>query len=250
MGQIERASEQRLEREILTPTTGYATVDDIEMEGITMTEAKKNHYAVLAEKIIEKLKLRNMEGYYAATKEEARALAKEKFLKGGVSVCWGGSMTLSEIGLMDDLTSGRCDCVVYDRMTAQTPEQLREMKANMINSDYFLMSTNAITLDGELVNIDGAANRVNYLCYGPENVLIFAGMNKVAANVEEAISRVRNIASPPNAMRLNRDTPCAKAGRCADCQAEECICCQTVITRRSMVRGRIKVILIGEELGF
>ena len=158
-----------------------------------MLEAKKKCYGVLAEKVIEKLKLRNMEGYYVETKEEARALAKEKFLKDGVSVCWGGSMTLTEIGLMDDLLNGNCDCVVYDRMTAQTPEEVREMKAKMINADYFLMSTNAITLDGELVNIDGAANRVNYLCYGPENVLIIAGMNKVATNAEEAVNRVRNI---------------------------------------------------------
>ena len=135
-------------------------------------------------------------------------------------------------------------------MTAQTPEAVKEMKAKMINADYFLMSTNAITLDGELVNIDGTANRVNYLCYGPENVLIIAGMNKVSTNVEEGINRVKNIASPPNTLRLKKDTPCAKTGRCTDCLSPDCICSQTVITRRSSVKGRIKVILVGEELGF
>lgn len=215
-----------------------------------MLEPKAMHYKIIAEKIIEKLNLRNMEGYYVATKEEALELIKEKFLTEGVSVGWGGSMTLSEVGVMDYLESEDCPCVVYDRMMAKTPEEEREMKANLVNADYFLMSTNAITLDGELVNIDGRANRVSFLCYGPENVLIVAGMNKLASNVQDGIDRVRNIASPPNAIRLSKDTPCAKTGRCADCLAEDSICSQVVITRRSTIKGRIKVILVGEELGF
>jgi len=215
-----------------------------------MLEAKTKHYEVIAGKIIEKLNLRNMEGYYAATKEDALKMIKEKFLTDGVSVGWGGSMTLSEVGVMDYLQSEDCPCVVYDRMAAQTPEEQKELKAKLVNADYFLMSTNAITLDGELVNIDGYANRVSFLCYGPENVLVVAGMNKLASNVKDGIDRVKNIASPPNAMRLNRDTPCAKNGRCADCLAADSICSQVVITRRSSVKGRIKVILVGEELGF
>lgn len=209
---------------------------------------KKEHYQILAGQMIEKLKLRGMEGYYAETKEDALRLVKEKFLTKGVSVAWGGSMTLKETGIMDYLEES--DCVCYDRMAPQTPEEQRAMKANMINADYFLMSTNAITLDGELVNIDGFANRVSFLCYGPENVLVIAGMNKVASDVEDAVKRVRNIASPPNALRLNKNTPCAKTGRCGDCFAEDCICSQIVITRRSGVKGRIKVILVGEELGY
>ncbi|MCH5252384.1 MAG: lactate utilization protein [Lachnospiraceae bacterium] len=213
-----------------------------------MLESKAKHYEILAGKMIEKLKLRQMEGYYAATKEDALNLVKEKFLTKGVSVAWGGSMTLSETGVMDYLKQS--ECIIYDRMAVKTPEEEKAMKANMVNADYFLMSTNAITLDGELVNIDGFANRVSFLCYGPKNVLIIAGMNKVASNVAEAVDRVKNIASPPNAIRLNRDTPCAKTGRCGDCFAEDCICSQIVITRRSSVKNRIKVILVGEELGF
>lgn len=213
-----------------------------------MLESKAEHYRILADKIIEKMKLRRMEGYYAATKEEALQLVKERFLTKGVSVAWGGSMTLQEVGIMDYLKDS--ECIVYDRMSPKTPEEQKEMKAKMINADYFLMSTNAITLDGELVNIDGFANRVSFLCYGPENVLVIAGMNKVATNVEDAINRVKNIASPPNALRLHKDTPCAKTGRCAECFTEDCICSQTVITRRSGVKGRIKVILVGEELGY
>lgn len=215
-----------------------------------MLESKAKYYEILAGKIIDKLTLRNMEGYYAATKEEALQLIKERFLTEGVSVAWGGSMTMEEIGLMAYLQGGESGCVVYDRMTAKTPEEQKAMKANIVNADYFIMSTNAITMDGELVNIDGTANRVSFLCYGPENVLVIAGMNKVATDVEDGLKRVKNIASPPNAIRLNRDTPCTKSGRCTDCFAEDCICSQTVVTRRSSAKGRIKVILVGEELGF
>ncbi len=215
-----------------------------------MLEHKAKHYEILAGQMIEKMKMRRMEGYYAPTREDALALIREKFLREGVSVCWGGSMTLEEIGVMDYLKSGKSGCVVYDRAAAGTPEEEKAMKANMVNADYFLMSTNAITIDGELVNIDGRANRLSFFLYGPENVLVIAGMNKVCSSVESAYQRVKDIASPANALRLNRDTPCAKLGRCGDCYREDCICSQIVITRRSHVQGRIKVILVGEELGY
>lgn len=229
---------------------GMKNIKNKEMECEIMLDSKASYYKILADKIIDKLVLRNMEGYYAVTKEEALQLIKEKFLTEGVSVAWGGSMTMTEMGLMEYLQSGESGCVVYDRMTANTPEEQKAMKANIVNADYFIMSTNAITMDGELVNIDGTANRVSFLCYGPDNVLIIAGMNKVATDVEDALKRVKNIASPPNAIRLHRETPCTQNGRCTDCLAEDCICSQTVITRRSSVKGRIKVILVGEELGF
>ena len=141
-----------------------------------MQEAKKMANRILAEKMIEKLKLRRMEGFYVETKEEALAFVKEKFLTQGKSVCYGGSVTLQETGIMDWLKGSPCD--VIDRTAFSTPEEEKEIKARMINSDYFLMSTNAITTDGELINIDGRANRVSFLCYGPENVIVIAGMNK------------------------------------------------------------------------
>lgn len=207
-------------------------------------QARKNQ----AETIIKNLEKRNMEGYFAETKEEAVKIIMERFLTPGKSVCFGGSMTLKESGLMDAIEQS--DCIVYDRMTAKTPEEMRDMKAKMINSDYFLMSTNAITLDGELVNIDGFANRVSFLCYGPEHVIVLAGMNKVVSGVEDGVRRVRDMASPPNTVRLNKNTPCAVTGRCGDCYSEDCICSQLVITRRSGVKNRIKVILVAEELGY
>nr|MBP3599070.1 lactate utilization protein [Eubacterium sp.] len=207
-------------------------------------EAQKN----LAQTMIQNLAKRNMEGYYAETKEEAVKLIMDKFLTEGKTVCYGGSMTLTESGLMDAIKAG--PCTLYDRATAVTPEEVKDMNAKMINSDYFLMSTNAITVDGELVNIDGRGNRLSYLLYGPENVIILTGMNKVVSSVEDGVRRVRDIASPPNTVRLNKNTPCAKTGRCGDCFSEDCICSQIVVTRRSGVKNRIKVVLVSEELGY
>ncbi len=207
-------------------------------------EAKKN----LAKTMIDNLAKRNMEGYFAETKEEAVALIMEKFLTKDKTVGCGGSMSLTESGLMDAIAKG--DCILHDRTKATTPEEVKEMNALLVNCDYFLMSTNAITVDGELVNIDGRGNRVSYLCYGPENVIILAGMNKVVSCVEDGVRRVRDIAAPPNTVRLNKNTPCAKTGRCGDCYSEDCICSQFVITRRSGVKNRIKVVLVAEELGY
>ena len=116
--------------------------------------------------------------------------------------------------------------------------------------DVFLMSSNAITEDGQLFNIDGTGNRVAALCYGPRNVIVVAGMNKVAPDLDSAVKRARNEAAPPNCIRLGLDTPCTKLGKCADCSSPDCICCQFLITRRSRVKGRIHVILVGQDLGF
>ena len=112
------------------------------------------------------------------------------------------------------------------------------------------MGTNAITLDGILVNIDGEGNRVSSLIFGPEKVFVIAGMNKVVTHAGEALDRIRNIASPPNTIRLNKNTPCSKTGKCGNCLSPDCICSQIVYTRRSRAQGRIQVILVGESLGF
>ena len=117
-------------------------------------------------------------------------------------------------------------------------------------ADYFLMSSNAVTIDGELINIDGNGNRVACLIHGPEHVILIVGMNKVVTDVESGVARVRNIASPANAARLGTRTPCGAVGHCCNCNSPDCMCCQVVITRHSRHTGRIKVILVGEELGY
>lgn len=208
---------------------------------------KQKYYENAAETIIKNLKKRRMEGFYCATKEEAVKKALEIMPEGAV-IGWGGSMTLEESGLMDAVRGA--EYKIIDRDKAKTEEERKEVFAKIVNCDYFLMSTNAITLDGELVNIDGRGNRISFLTFGPEHVLVLAGMNKVASDVESAVKRVHDIASPANTVRLGKNTPCAKTGRCGDCLSEDCICAQTLITRLSLVPNRIQVILVGEELGY
>ncbi|MBO5070790.1 MAG: lactate utilization protein [Roseburia sp.] len=208
---------------------------------------KQNYYENVAATIIKNLAKRQMEGYYCP--DSAAAVKKVlELIPAGASVAWGGSMTLTETGLMDALKGAPYQ--IIDRDAPATPEERRKMNGAICCADYFLMSTNAITLDGQLINIDGRGNRVSFLCFGPENVVVLAGMNKLAEDVESGLARVRTAAAPPNAVRLNKNTPCAVTGVCADCQSPDCICAQTVITRRSLVPNRIKVILIGEELGY
>lgn len=201
----------------------------------------------LAHTMIENLKKKNMEGYYCATSAEAVEKALS-LMPEGSSITWGGSETIKECGLMDALQSKNYELI--DRMEAKTPEESRAMYAKQVMADYFLMSSNAVTIGGELVNIDGHANRVACLCCGPKNVIVIVSMNKVCPDIESAIKRARNFAAPPNTVRLNKNTPCAKTGKCADCYSPDCICSEIVITRRSSIPNRIKVILVGEELGY
>lgn len=209
----------------------------------------EENYENLAESIIEKLSRRNMEGYYCKDREEANAIAK-RFLTPDCSVSWGGSETLKEIGLIDDLKEAASEYEILDKSAIPPEISKKEFYGKVFTSDFYFMSTNAITLDGELINIDGNGNRVACLCNGPEHIVIIAGMNKVVPDVESGIARVRNISAPPNSIRLKLDTPCAEYGRCMDCLKDDCICCQTVITRKSRHQGRIKVILVGENLGY
>ncbi|MFP4661751.1 MAG: lactate utilization protein [Halanaerobiales bacterium] len=211
-------------------------------------KAKKEYFQVAAEEVIKKFKERNIEGFYCSTSEEAVEKAIE-LIKEGSSVSWGGSMTLQEIGLLDKLKESK-NLKIMDRSTAENAEEKAEIYYKALNCDYYLMSSNAITQDGKLVNIDGNGNRIAALIYGPKNVIIVAGMNKLTKDEESAMKRIRNYASPTNAIRLEQDTPCTKTGKCHECLVDDCICCQTLVTRKSRHDDRIKVILVGEELGF
>lgn len=206
------------------------------------------YYENLAATTIKNLERRHFECHYCKTAKEAVTLASE-FVPSGSTVSFGGSMTLAESG-MADLLKQRGDITLLDRSKAGSPEEVKEIYHKSLNADYYFMSSNAITTDGELVNIDGTGNRVAALIYGPEHVVILAGMNKVAPTLEEAVSRVKNVASPINANRLSRKTPCAATGLCSDCLSPDCICSHTVITRKSAPQKRIKIILIGESLGY
>ena len=210
-------------------------------------DIKKEYYKNLSNTVLKGFQRRFIEGYYCETKEEAKALALS-LVSDKASVSFGGSVTLDETGILAELRS-RTDITLYDRATATTPEENKKIMHDALSCDYYFMSSNAITVDGELINIDGNGNRVAALIYGPENVIIVAGMNKIVKTVEEGISRTRNVASPQNCVRLNKNTPCAVNGVCGNCLADT-ICNQIVITIASRIPQRIKVILVGEELGF
>lgn len=207
----------------------------------------QSYNKLLAEKTIEGLEKRNMQGFYAETKEEAVKLALSLIPKKSV-VSWGGSATLSETGLLNELKNGDYKCL--DRNDVETREEKEEIAHKALNADYYLMSTNSITIDGQLINIDGNGNRAAALIYGPKNVVILAGINKICNTYEAALDRAKNKASIPNVIRFDCDTPCQKTGKCMDCLSPETVCCQFVHTRFSRIKNRIKVIIIGENLGF
>lgn len=208
---------------------------------------KEENYLHLSETVIKKFKPRNFEGYYCESSAEALKLALS-FIPKKTSITHGGSETIKEIGLLDAIKNG--DYAYLDRSQAKTPQAQREYFSKGMLCHTFLMSSNAITLAGELVNVDGYSNRVSMLCHGPEQVIIIAGMNKIVENVDAGIYRAQNVAAPINAIRLNRKTPCYDTGQCAQCHAEGCMCCNTVITRHCGTPGRIKIILVGESLGY
>lgn len=212
-----------------------------------MNENKAIRNKMLAEKVMKGLESRNMEGFYAETKEEALKIALG-LIPEGSTVGWGGSVSVSEIGLKDAVCTGNYQ--VYNRDICKDPEEKRDTELKILGSDYFLCSTNAITEDGIMVNIDGRGNRVAGIIWGPRNVIMIVGMNKVVKSLEDAWSRARNEAAPINAQRFPLQTPCKKTGSCADCKSPDTVCCQFVVTRYSKIPKRIKVILVNEDMGF
>lgn len=207
--------------------------------------ARRN--ALAAERVVKRLQERRLEAYYAPDRARALEIALS-LIPEGSTVGWGGSRSVEEIGLKDAVRAGNYRALDRDR--AASPEEKAALERQAFSADAFLMGTNAITEDGQLVNIDGRGNRVAALCYGPERVIVIAGINKLTADLDAAVSRARHTAAPANALRFEGDTPCHRSGVCGDCRADGCICNQIVITRGSMTPGRIHVILVGEALGF
>ena len=199
---------------------------------------------LLSKKVIDGLKSRNMTGYYAKDKEEALKIALS-IIPESSTVTMGGGMSVIEIGLVDALKKGNYNFIdrneIADRRTATLAAY---------DADVFLSSSNAMTEDGILVNIDGYANRVSAIAQGPKKVVFIVGMNKVCDDIDGAMKRARNVAAPINAQRFGLSTPCAKTGSCMNCKSIDNICCQFLITRFSKHEGRIHVILVNDNLGF
>ena len=208
---------------------------------------KQAWYKLVGEKMVMAFKKRQFEAYYCKTGTEAVEKVLSLIPKSDV-VSWGGSATLSQLGVQKTIIEKRY--TVINRDTAKTPEERTELTRKALLCDTFLMSSNAITEDGQLFNIDGNGNRLGALVYGPKSVIVVVGMNKVTKTLDDAVSRVRTVAAPINRQRFQGETPCTLTGICADCTSPSCICAQMVTTRFCRPAGRIKVIIVGEELGF
>ena len=209
---------------------------------------KQQAYKALGNTMIKNFKKRNIEAFYCEDSASAVALAME-LMKDGGTVGKGGTETVKEVGLLEAVKSA-AHLTFIDREVAKTPEEKKDIYIKTMQCDYFLTSSNAIPVAGERINIDGNGNRVACIMCGPEKVIVIAGMNKVVDDVDSGIARIGNFAAPANAARLGTRTPCATLGHCGDCHSQDCMCAHIVVTRHSRHDGRIKVILVGEELGF
>ncbi len=213
----------------------------------------KNKYDIIRlrmERTAQALRNNNMYCECADNCEEALELVSS-LINPGDTVGVGGSMTLFESGVIELLRSGSYNFLDrYEK--GLSAEQIGKIYRECFSADCYIMSTNAVTERGELYNVDGNGNRVAALTFGPNSVIVIAGYNKIVRDLDEAKKRVCEIAAPANAVRLGLDTPCTQAGRCLNCSSDKRICVSSVVTGRQQLRqkDRIKVILVGEELGY
>ncbi len=213
-----------------------------------MDDNKKSIIRIKLEKTAKALINNNFEAY--VVEDKAAAFAKLcELMPEGAGVGVGGSKTLDELGVIPLLRNGKYH--FFDRYDPSlTRPQAVEVMKKALTADVFLTSTNAVTENGELYNVDGNANRVAAMLFGPDSVIVIAGYNKICANLEEAKRRVQSIAAPANCVRLGMKTPCTVAGSCMDCRSEDRICADIVVMARQRQKGRVKVILVAEELGY
>ena len=213
-----------------------------------MADPKQKYYEKRAQVLVKNLQSRHFEAYYCADKAAALAKALELIPK-GATVGWGGALSAQQIGLLDAVNAGAYNAI--DRDKAPTPEEREQAMKKCLLADVFITGANALSLDGQMVNIDGNGNRVAAIVYGPASVVVIAGINKVEDTLEAAVTRARTVAAPMNKQRFEAlQTPCAVTGCCADCKSPESICNQILITRNCRPAGRIKFVIIGEDLGF
>lgn len=210
-----------------------------------MQDPRKTAAALRAESCVKHLRMHGFGADYFETKEEVLSYLKENIPKGS-SIGIGGSVTLTEIGMLSWLTGNE----EYHFLDRYHTDDVSRVFHESLNADVYLMSTNALTEEGELYNIDGNGNRLAALIYGPKKVYVIAGTNKIVKNLEEAVSRVELFSAPANNIRLDKTNPCTKTGQCMHCSTPSTICNQIVTTRRSGTPGRIHVLLVNEALGY
>ena len=203
---------------------------------------------LLGATVVKNLEKRGFAACYVDTAAEAKEKALSLIGREDV-IAWGGCLSAEECGLMDELRSGAYPNII-DRDAAKSAEERMDLMRKGLLSDVFIGGANGISEDGQIVNIDGNGNRVAAITFGPKSVIIIASVDKIAKTVEDAMARARMIAAPVNCERFDKDTPCLKNGSCANCLSPDSICNYFQIIRRCSPAGKIKVILVGEKLGF
>ena len=211
---------------------------------MTPTELRNS---MLAEKLITQLKRRHYDAYYCPDRESLLAKIAQ-LIPEGSSVAWGGSMSIRDTGITKMLKEGNYE--VYDREDVTTAEDKRRMYLKAFDCQYYLASVNAISEDGQMVNIDGNGNRVAAITWGPEHVILVVGLNKVCQDLDAAIKRARSTAAPVNMARFQLPTPCQTDGTCHNCLSPDSICNYISIQRMSHPAHRHIVLLVGESLGY
>ncbi len=229
-------------------------------EEYKMDESKKQIIEKQIKRTIENLKKNNMKGYYCENSQQAQQLVRE-LIKEGDTISSGGSVTLKETGIIDIIKSDKYNYLDRSKK-GLTREQVEEIYRKTYFADVYFASCNAVTENGELYNVDGNSNRVSAILYGPKSVILVCGYNKIVKNIDDAVMRVKRYAAPPNTIRLNTGTYCMEAGECVSlkngrsefmcdgCHSAGRVCCNYVISAHQRHIDRIKVILIGEELGY
>ena len=210
-----------------------------------------NYWQLRLENLKEALVSNNFEVFIAQNAREAGRMVMDKILPklAPKTISWGGSMTFVATDLYDILKSYSNAEILDTFDKSLSPEESLERRRESLLVDLFITGTNAVTRSGELVNLDMIGNRVSGITFGPRNVVVMVGRNKIVEDLEAAIERIKDYAAPVNAMRLNKKTPCAKTGVCEECKSPERICNSWTITQKSFPKGRIKVVLINENLG-
>ena len=201
--------------------------------------------------VAEQLTANNFEVFITENAAEAKTIVLEKILPdtGAKSVSWGGSMTLNVIGLCDALRSNRHLDVIDPFDKKATRDEAAALRGRALSADLFLSGTNAVTQDGQLVNLDMTGNRVGAMAYGPKCVVIVVGRNKIVEDIEAAIARIKNFVAPANAMRLKKKTPCVKTSYCQECNSPERLCNTWIISEKSFPKDRVKIVLVNEDMG-
>ena len=212
-----------------------------------MSEYVQWHRDALGEKLVKALEKNNFTATYVPTREAATTTLLE-LIPASATIGFGGSVTLGQLGIIAKLEA-RGNSVQNYMKPGLSPQEIRAIRRQHLLSDVYLSGTNAVTLDGKLVNVDATGNRVGPMLFGPDKVFIVIGINKIVHDVAEAENRVKLWASPPNNKRLDYPNPCAQTGVCVDCQGPTRICNITTIMHKKPRQTDVHVIVVGEELG-